>query len=144
MATLARDVMNNPITAAAVGPDQAIAMLNAIGYYAGLPRDFKLRNTGKTPEEEKAQAQQELKQVVEVVLQQVDQHIMKAITPLLQEVKNLNQEVALLMRLVGAAPPPPGQMSPPPVAPPPMGPEMMPNPGMMMDNAPPQMLPPGM
>lgn len=106
MATLIRDLINNPMTAAAIGPEQAIEWANAVGYFAGLPRDLKLRFTGQTPEQQQAQAQEQLKQVIEITLAAADQHIMKAMMPLLEEVKALKMEVAILMRYTGMAPPP--------------------------------------
>lgn len=108
MATLVRDLINNPMTAAAIGPEQAIALTNAIGHFSGLPRDFKLRFTGKTPEEQQAQAQEQLKQIVEIALAAVDERLMKTLTPILESIKALQIENAVLMRLTGMAPPPPG------------------------------------
>lgn len=107
MATFARDLMSNPITAQAIGPDQAIQIANQIAYLAGLPRDFKIRNVGGSPEEMQARAQEQLKQVAQTVLQAADQHIAKAITPLLEEVKRQGTELAVLMRVAGIAPPHP-------------------------------------
>ena len=107
MATFARDLMQNPITAQAIGPDQAIDIANKIAYLAGLPRDFKIRNVGGSAEQMRAQAQEDLKRVAETVLQAADQHIAKSITPLLEEVKRQGTELAVLMRIAGAAPPHP-------------------------------------
>lgn len=111
MATFARDLLSNPMTAQAIGPDQAIGMANQIAYLAGLPRDFKLRNVGGTPEQmqaKQAEAQEQLKGVAEAVLQAADQHLQQAITPLLEEVKRQGTEVAVLMRVAGLAPNPNG------------------------------------
>ena len=55
----------------------------------------------------RAQAQEDLKRVAETVLQAADQHIAKAITPLLEEVKRQGTELAVLMRIAGVAPPHP-------------------------------------
>lgn len=41
---LATGLMENPITAAAVGAEQAIFLTNKIIYYFGLPSDIKLRD----------------------------------------------------------------------------------------------------
>lgn len=106
MATFVRDLMSNPITAQAIGADQAIALANQIAFLAGLDRDFKLRNVGGTPEQQQAQAQAQLKQVVEIVLQQVDANMQKQLTPLLEEVKRQGTELAVLMRVAGLAPQP--------------------------------------
>ncbi len=148
MATLVRDLMNNPMMAAAIGPEQGIALANAIAYFAGLPRDFKLRFTGQTVDQQKEEMQAQLKQVVEATLAAADQHILKAITPLLEEVKALKMEVAILMRYTGLAPgpsmgqPPMGNGAPPPMAPQPMAPMMPPD--RMMAPPPMEMAPPGM
>ncbi len=104
MATFARDILNNPMTATAIGPDQALDMANKIAHLSGIDRDFKLRNVGGTPEEQKQKAQEELQQVVEIVLQQTAQQTQKALLPLLDEVKEIQAEVGMLMRLTGAAP----------------------------------------
>lgn len=115
MATFARDILNNPMLATAIGPDQALAMANQIAYLAGLPRDFKLRNIGATPEAMQAKAQEDLKQVVDIVLKQTDAQMQQAITPLLEEVKRQGTEIAVLMRIAGIAPQPnaPNQSSSP-------------------------------
>jgi len=102
MATFVRDLLANPMTASAIGPEQAIQLANQIAYFAGLPRDFKLRNTGKTPEEAKAEAQQQLQQVIQIVMQQTA----KEITPLLEHVKQMDVELAAITRHLGIAPPP--------------------------------------
>ena len=62
--------------------------MNLILHFApSIPSDFKLRNVGLGPEEQQAQAQQELKQVVEAVLQQVHQDMQGALEPILEENK---------------------------------------------------------
>lgn len=106
MATFARDILNNPMLAQAIGPDQALGMANQIAYLAGLPRDFKLRNVGGTPQQMQEKAQQELKQVADIVLQAAEEKIKQAITPLLDEVKHQQTEIGVLMRVAGLAPSP--------------------------------------
>src|SRR6185503_18157151 len=52
MAMLAQNVLNNPMLAQAIGPEQALQWVNAIGYFSGMPRDFKLRFAGKNADEQ--------------------------------------------------------------------------------------------
>lgn len=124
MATFARDVMSNPITAQAIGPDQALDMANRIAHLAGVDRDFKLQNVGGSPEQQQAQAQEQLKQVVQMVLQQSQEQLVKAITPIVTEMKEMQTEIATLMRVTGIAPPPPGQGQGPTQGVPPQMPQM--------------------
>lgn len=126
MATLARDVMNNPMLAQAVGAEQGLQWINAIGYFSGMPRDFKLRMAGKPLEQQQAEIQQMLKQVAEQTLAAADEHIIKAITPLVEQVKSLGQEMALVTRFLGIAANGNGNGGPPLVTPPGNAPMMSP------------------
>lgn len=94
MGMLARDLMANPITAQAVGADQAIAMANQIAQLAGLPRDFVLRNMAPnaTPQQQQEQAQAQLQQVVQAVLGQLQ--------PALQEVQQNTQAIAQIEQIL--------------------------------------------
>lgn len=95
MASFIQPYLMNPMTAQAIGPEQAIELANQISRIAGLPRDFKLRNTGpSTAEEQQAQAQQQLKAVVDTVLQQVQGEI----TPLLDVVKSTDSRLQYLFK----------------------------------------------
>ena len=123
MATFYRDMMSNPITAQAIGPDQALDMANRIAHFAGVDRDFKLRNVGGSPEQQQAEAQEQLKQVIQIVLKQTEEQMKVAITPVLEELKEMQTEIGMLMQITGAAPPPQGP--PPGQAGPPMGPPPM-------------------
>lgn len=81
--------INNPMTAQAIGPEQAILILNEIARYAGFPRDFKLTNVGPnmTPEEQQNQ-----------MLQQVQQMMAEMQAAIVDDVKNaigqINEENA--------------------------------------------------
>lgn len=106
MASIVRDLMNNPITAQAIGPDQAIDLANQIARLAGLPRDFKLRNMAPNATEEQRQqeAMAQVKAVVDIVMQQVQPMIKKTITPMLEkdveqekQIQENSQQLALLM-----------------------------------------------
>lgn len=103
MSAIVKDMLNNPMTAQAIGPDQAIDLANQIARLAGLPRDFKLKNanSGVSDEQRKQQAQEQLKQVVEIVMGQVNQQMQKDLDPLLAKVKDQDQKLAILMPEVG-------------------------------------------
>lgn len=92
LAMLWDKIMTNPITAQAVGADQALEWANKIGQLAGLDRDFKLRNSAGSPEEQQAQAQEQLKEAVGMVMQQVDQKLGQTIGPVIEEIKKLDQQ----------------------------------------------------
>lgn len=111
MATIVQQLMNNPITAQAIGADQAIDVANFIGHLAGaFPRDFRLKNAAPQVDEQQrqAQAQEQLKQVLDIVMQQVHKDMQEAITPALDAIKKgqqtdeeINQQLAILMPAVG-------------------------------------------
>lgn len=103
MAMMARDLMANPITAQAIGPDQAIQIANQIAQLAGLPRDFILRNVNPQagPEQAQAQAQQQLQQVVQIVLQQVNQNLQNELKPLLDHTMANSKDIALIIKAMG-------------------------------------------
>ncbi len=117
MSQFFQNVMANPMLATAIGPDQAIFWANHIAHLAGVDRDMNLRNVGGTPEAQQAQAQEQLKQVIEIVMKQVDGQMQKALTPMLEELNTIKTEVGMLMQLTGAAPPHPNDPSQPPPAP---------------------------
>ncbi|HEU4340038.1 MAG TPA: hypothetical protein VFU31_00560 [Candidatus Binatia bacterium] len=101
LAMLWDKVMNNPITAQAVGPDQAIEWANQIGRLAGLDRDFKLRNSAGTPEEQQAEAQGQLKEAIAMVMQQVDQKIAEAGGPVVEEIQKLAEQTVQNSQAIG-------------------------------------------
>lgn len=83
MAVFLRDLMQNPITAAAIGPEQAIQWANQIAKLAGLPSPRPLRVEGKTPDQQAQQSQEMLK----VVIDQVMTMVKKGIQPILENTK---------------------------------------------------------
>lgn len=95
LATITDKLIANPMTAQAIGPDQAIELANQICYFAGLPRNVKLRNVGgAAPEQQQAAAQQQLQQVVQTVLQQVNQNLQTELKPLLDHAAQTAQATA--------------------------------------------------
>lgn len=109
MSTIMRDILNSPY-ANAIGADQFIDIANAIGRLAGLPRDFKLKNVSPnlTDEQRKQQAQEELKAVTGMVLQEVEKKMQQDLEPLLEitkqnteAIKQGQQQLSLLMPAVG-------------------------------------------
>lgn len=99
MATILDKLISNPLTAQAIGPDQAIEMTNAICQLAGLPRDVKFRNMSPnlSPEQQQEQAAAEMKQVVDIVLKQVTGEMQAAIEPLVKETSKNSEDIALVM-----------------------------------------------
>jgi hypothetical protein len=99
LALIVQSLLQNPMTAQAIGPDQALDLANNIMRLAGMPMDIKLRNMTPAvpPEQQQAQAQQQLQQVVQQVLGQVNQEI----RPLLDETIKQGHEIALISRILG-------------------------------------------
>lgn len=86
---------NNPLTAQAIGPEQAIDIANAIARFAGFPRDFKLKNVGpnKTPEEQTNEIFQQVQQMIQEVVGQVTEEVKSGFEALNQE--NEQQDLAI-------------------------------------------------
>lgn len=95
MASIVRDLMNNPITAQAIGPDQAIDLANQIARLAGLPRDFKLRNMAPNLNEEqrREEAMAQVKAVVDIVMKEIQPMLKQTLEPMLK--KDMEQEAAI-------------------------------------------------
>ena len=91
LATILDKLLNNPMLAPAIGPDQAIEAVNALCLLAGLPRDMKFRNAAP-PQQQQQQAQEELKQVIETVLGKVNEEMAKAIEPVIEQTKKNAEE----------------------------------------------------
>jgi hypothetical protein len=98
-------VMSNPLVAQSIGADQAIMWANTISYFAGLPRDFKLTSVseGQTPEQQQAQAQGQLQQIVQLVQQTVNADLKQELGPLLGEVKQNSTDIAQIMEFIQKA-----------------------------------------
>lgn len=90
MSSIVRDMLNNPMTAQAIGPDQAIELANRIGQLAGLPRDFRLKNASpnQSAEQKQQEAQAQLKTVLDAVMGKVHEDMQGALEPLLKQTKD--------------------------------------------------------
>lgn len=93
--------MQNPMTSQAIGPDQAIELGNRIFHFLGLPKDFKMRNVGGTPEQQQAAQQQQLKQITDLVTAIANQVTIKGIEPLLEENKQQSREIDFIFKALG-------------------------------------------
>jgi hypothetical protein len=92
-----------------------VMIYEKISHLAGIEEDFKLHvNPVGTPEEQKKAAADQLKKLLDVVMKAVDQKLQQDLTPLLKEVKTLQTDVGVVMRVANIAPPP---QTPPPNAP---------------------------
>lgn len=94
MSQLVQNLMNNPMTAQAIGPEQAIDLANAIAQKAGLDRDFKLKNMAPeaSQEQQQAQAQQQLQQVTQEILKTVQTEMQDELKPMLDTLKEAMTE----------------------------------------------------
>ncbi len=99
MAQLLQPLLANPMTAQAIGPDQAIEITNYIARLADAPRDFRLRNIapGASEEQRKLEAQQQLQQIVDLVIHKALPNELK---PLLDEVAKNSADVVQLAKLL--------------------------------------------
>jgi hypothetical protein len=102
LATILDKLLSNPLTAQAIGVDQALDFTNRICYLAGIPRDWKFRNAAAgadqaTPEQQAEAARGELQQVVQTVLGSVNQTLQKELQPLLDETMKNSKDIALIM-----------------------------------------------
>jgi len=91
MAQLVQTLMANPMTAQAIGSQQAIQLANKIGQLAGLDRDFQLQDVtpaGASPEQQQAAAQGQLQQVTQAVLNQLK--------PVIQQTEKNAQDIQTL------------------------------------------------
>jgi hypothetical protein len=108
MSSLVKDLLSNPITGPAIGAKQALELANRIANLAGIDRDFKLYVDGDS-QQQAAQAQEQLKQVVTTVLENVKQsedalrqEIGGAIKPLAEKVLATEQAVGQIVQGVRA------------------------------------------
>ena len=95
MATLMKDLLANPLTAPAIGAQQAIDIANQIAQLAGLPRDFKLR-VMSDGQPDQAAAQQQLQQIIQAVLPEVHQSMQTELQPLLEATKKNSQAIEIM------------------------------------------------
>lgn len=80
MSQVVQAIFKSPMLEAAIGQDQAIRLMNIILEYMGLPKDFKLVNTGQL-------STNQMEKIAQVVMQQVMQQVDKGIQPLVDSVK---------------------------------------------------------
>lgn len=113
LSSMLQELLANPITAQAIGADQALQFANQIAHWAGLPNDFAFHNAapGASPQQAQEAAQQQLKQVVEAVMAQITPELAKAIKPMADDLATIHQnqqvtqnELAAAMRILGIAP----------------------------------------
>jgi hypothetical protein len=127
MSQILMPLVQNPLTAQALGARQILDYATRIAHLAGVDRDFVLRPVTGTPEDQKKQAEEQLQALLAIV----DKKIIADFEPLFKEVKQIQTEVAALYRVAniapppqnqpGGAPPPTEQPGPPNAAPPPGG-----------------------
>lgn len=102
MVQLLQVVMANPALFAAIGPVQAVKIINQIGQLAGFYKDFKLEvMDGSSPEEVQAHAQEQIGQMLAQMKQQFEQQMAQVIGPLNQGLQQLSQEVAKVVQAMG-------------------------------------------
>jgi hypothetical protein len=99
MAQLLQPMMQNSALLQIIGPKQILDLTNRIAHMAGVDRDFILRPVGPllSPEEQKQQAEAQLKQTIDLISRVVDQKLMKDITPMLQMLKESEAVISLLV-----------------------------------------------
>lgn len=123
MGAFMQQLLANPMTAQAIGPDQALQMANIIGKAAGFPRDFVLSNRGPdvTPEEQNQQILQFVQQALGELEQKIGQDVQGALQQIVEENDKQSNEIASLMEAIQQM-----QGMAPPAGPPEMQPDVMP------------------
>jgi hypothetical protein len=102
MSQVVQMLMGNPVTAAAIGPDQALELYNQMLRLSGLPRDFRLRNAtteqqqqggGVQPEELQQILQQLAVEILERSAEQSAQIVQDAVLPLEESLQSTQDAV---------------------------------------------------
>lgn len=101
-------MFSSPEVVQAIGVEQLVETFNNIAYYAGVPKDVRLKVVAKSPAQQAAQAQEQLKQMQQMMVQ-VAQEVVgqemeklgetlksKVIDPMEQGQQQLGQEVQKL------------------------------------------------
>lgn len=109
MVQLLQVVLTNPAMFAAIGPAQAVKLVNQIAGVSGFYKEFKLEAIpGASPEEQNAKAQEQvggmLAQLKEVLEKEMEQMIGQAVTPMAQAIQQLTQQVQAVSQAVQAVP----------------------------------------
>lgn len=96
MSNLIQVAFNNPMTAMAIGPEQALDLLTEIGKLAGMPKEFKLKVVkGGTPEEQAADTQAQLQGMAKEIANQTLEVTKKEVgEPLAEALAETNTAVA--------------------------------------------------
>jgi hypothetical protein len=93
--------LNNPITAAAIGPKQALDLITQFAVLAGLPRDFRLKvaeQAAQAEQQDPEQAMEGVQQLVMQAAQEVQASTLKTvndqmITPIVQKMDQMEGAV---------------------------------------------------
>lgn len=110
MAQIMQPLINNPVTLQALGADQILQIAETIAHLAGVDRDFKLHaKPTDTPEEAKKKAADQLKQLIDTISKVVDEKLKVDLVPIMQEIKTLGTDVAVVMHATNTVPPQPMQ-----------------------------------
>jgi hypothetical protein len=107
--------LSNPILGPAIGPDQAIQLVNQIARMAGFPKEFKLENsTGN------AALTAELKKFMDEIEQKIVGDIQKGLKPMMDLDLKQQQDIEQIKQMLGVptAPPQPQQYDTAPGNPP--------------------------
>lgn len=104
LAGFVRDLMNNQVTAMAIGPKQAIDLANHIAKMAGLRLEQPLRDA--TAETQQQQASDLLKQTVEAVLGMVRPEVKQGMEVVMSETMDLRKQLEAIIQALGINVPP--------------------------------------
>lgn len=122
MAVALAEWMNNPIIGPAIGPDQAIQMVNFIARAAGFPRDFRIVNKlndatmlQQNTQQIMTQVQDALKQVVAQINTEMKGALKEVMTENGDQQKQIDELKQAIMQVIQPSPAPPqiAQMPPP-------------------------------
>lgn len=98
-------MMGNQVMIGAIGPEQAITLVNHALEMAGLPRDFKLRFSGQTQDQTQQQMLQlagQVKQLVEQTAQQTLQQVSQSMAPVAHAVASIEQAMVPIAQEIKA------------------------------------------
>ena len=105
MVQLLSVVFNNPLIFAAIGPAQAVKLVNQVAAISGFYNEFKLEAIpGAAKEEQDKQAQEQvggmLAQLKEVLEKEMNQTIGAAVSPIAQAIQTLTQQFQQIAQAV--------------------------------------------
>ena len=96
-----RDLMNHPVLSEAIGADQALVWANQVAKLAGLPIPRPLRNEGVGKQDQ----QQQSKELLQGVIEQVMRNVKQGMEPVLDVVKSNEIKIDNLYRELKLPPP---------------------------------------